>query len=52
MCELQGVERKCVCNAECREALCLNCTVYRVAVCAAKCRELLCVNCTMKSYCV
>ena len=47
-----------VCTAQCREALCVYCTVLRGTVCAlqcverqcvctAKCREALCVYCTV-----
>ena len=54
MCVLHSVERHCVCTAQCREVLCVYCTVERgtvgVCVCTAQLREALCVCvCTAQS---
>ena len=63
VCVLHSVERYCVCNAQCREVLCVYCTVQRGTVCVlhsverhcvctAQCREVLCVLHSVERHCV
>jgi len=49
VCVLHSVERHCVCTAQCREALCVYCTVYRGTVCVLHSveRHCVCVYCTV-----